>query len=158
MKTAKKNVTNLLDKICRALDILESGDILKIKQNIYLFQDVANNVIRQARKYIQYQDHELDFTHEDIRKLSDEMFDVLHKCQRMQYNQLDKRLRQKLPIEIEDFNKLCFSVSDTMYFDKFLRPIANDLSFWAITIWLWSESDYRKPFERQILDHLRSFL
>ena len=81
MKTAKKNVTNLLDKICRALDILESGDILKIKQNIYLFQDVANNVIRQARKYIQYQDHELDFTHEDIRKLSDEMFDVLHKCQ-----------------------------------------------------------------------------
>lgn len=157
MKT-KKNVTNLLDKICKALDILESGDLLKIKQSIYLFQDVSNNIIRQGRKYIKYEDHELDFTFEDVRKLSDEMFDVINRCQRMQFNQLDKRLKQKLPIEIEDYNKLCLAVSDSMYFDKFLRSIANDLSFWAITIWLWSESEYRKDFMEQLTDHLRSFL
>lgn len=157
MKT-KKNVTNLLNKICKALDILESGDLLKIKQNIYLFQDVSNNIIRQGKKYIQHENHELDFTFEDIRKLSDEMFNVINRCQRMQFNQLDKRLRSKLPIEIEDYNKLCFAVSDSMYFDKFLRPIANDLSFWAITIWLWSESEYRKDFMEQLTDHLRSFL
>lgn len=157
MKNNKK-ITNLLDKICKALDILESKDLLKIKQNVYFFESIKNEIIRQARKYIQYQDHELDFTSEDVKKLSDEMFDVLNRCQKMQYKQLENRLKQKLPIEIDDFNKLCFAVSDSLYFDKFLRPVANELAFWAITIWLWSESEYRKPFEQQILDHLRSFL
>ena len=47
-----KKVTNLLEKICRALDILESGDISKIKQNIFLFQEIQNNAIRQCKKYI----------------------------------------------------------------------------------------------------------
>lgn len=154
----KKNVTNLLDKICKALDILESGDLLKIKQSIYLFQDVSNNIIRQGKKYIQYEDHELDFTFEDVRKLSDEMFNIINRCQKMPFNQLEKRLRQKLPIEIEDFDKMCFAINDTMFFDKFLRPIANDLSFWAITIYLWSESEYKKDFMEQLTDHLRSFL
>ena len=153
-----KKVTNLLEKICKALDILESKDISLIKQNFYLFTDIQDNVIRHCKKYIKYENLELDFTHEDIKNLSDEMFNVINRCQKMQYKQLEKRLMQKLPIEMEDFNKLCFAVGDSLYFDKYLRPIANDLAFWAITTWLWSESDYKKPFEQQILEHLRSFL
>ena len=153
-----KKVTNLLEKICKALDILESKDISKIKQSIFLFETLKNDVIRQVKKYIQYENYELDFTHEDIKNLSDEMFNVINRCQKMQYKQLEKRLMQKLPIEMEDYNKLCFAVGDSLYFDKYLRPIANDLSFWAVTTWLWSESDYKKPFEKQLLDHIRSFL
>ena len=95
---------------------------------------------------------------EDLKKLSDEMFAIINKCQKMQYKQLEKRLMQKLPIEIEDFNKLCYAVGDSLYFDKFLRPIANEFSFWAITTWLWSESEYRKDFMSQIEEHIRSFL
>lgn len=153
-----KKVTNLLEKICKALDILESKDISLIKQNYYLFNDIQDNVIRQCKKYIKFENHELDFTHEDLKNLSDEMFNVINRCQKMQYKQLEKRLMQKLPIEMEDYNKLCFAVGDSLYFDKYLRPIANDLSFWAVTTWLWSESDYKKPFEKQLLDHIRSFL
>ena len=153
-----KKVTNLLEKICRALDILESGDISKIKQNIFLFQEIQNNAIRQCKKYIKHENHELDFTHEDLKKLSDEMFAIINKCQKMQYKQLEKRLMQKLPIEMEDFNKLCFAVGDSLYFDKYLRPIANDLAFWGITTWLWSESEYKKDFMAQITDHIRSFI
>lgn len=153
-----KKVTNLLEKICKALDILESKDISLIKQNYYLFNDIQDNVIRQCKKYIKFENHELDFTHEDLKNLSDEMFNVINRCQKMQYKQLEKRLMQKMPIEMEDYNKLCFAVGDSLYFDKYLRPIANDLSFWAVTTWLWSESDYKKPFEKQLLDHIRSFL
>ena len=153
-----KKVTNLLEKICKALDILESKDISLIKQNYYLFNDIQDNVIRQCKKYIKFENHELDFTHEDLKNLSDEMFNVINRCQKMQYKQLEKRLMQKLPIEMEDYNKLCFAVGDSLYFDQYLRPIANDLSFWAITTWLWSESDYKKPFEKQLLDHIRSFI
>lgn len=153
-----KKVTNLLEKICKALDILESKDISLIKQNYYLFKDIQDNVIRQCKKYIRFENHELDFTHEDLKNLSDEMFNIINRCQKMQYKQLEKRLMQKLPIEMEDYNKLCFAVGDSLYFDQYLRPIANDLSFWAITTWLWSESDYKKPFEKQLLDHIRSFI
>ena len=122
------------------------------------FETLKNDVIRQCRKYIQYEDHELDFTYEDIRCLSDELFDAINRCQRMQFTQLDKRLRQKLPIQIEDFNKLCFAVADSLYFDKFLRPVANELSFWSITIWLWSHSEDRKTIDKVLLETLRSFL
>lgn len=153
-----KKVTNLLEKICKALDILESKDINLIKQSYYLFKDIQDNVIRQCKKYIKHENHELDFTHEDIKKISDEMFDVINKCQKMQYKHLENRLKQKLPIELEDFNKLCFAVGDSLHFDKYFRPIANDLSFWAITTWLWSESEYKKPFMSQLTDHIRSFL
>lgn len=153
-----KKVTNLLEKICKALDILESKDISLIKQNFYLFKDIQDNVIRQCKKYIKFENHELDFTHEDLKNLSDEMFNIINRCQKMQYKQLEKRLMQKLPIEMEDYNKLCFAVGDSLYFDKYLRPIANDLAFWGITTWIWSESDYKKPFEKQLLDHIRSFI
>ena len=154
----KKLVTNLLERICKARDILESKDLTKIKQSIYFFETLKNDVIRQCRKYIQYEDHELDFTHQDLKELSEEMFDIINRCQRMQYKQLENRLRQKLPIEIEDFNKLCYAVGDSLYFDKFLRPIANEFSFWAITIWLWSHSEYRKTIDKVLLETLRSFL
>lgn len=153
-----KKVTNLLEKICKALDILESKDISLIKQNFYLFKDIQDNVIRQCKKYIKFENHELDFTHEDLKNLSDEMFNIINRCQKMQYKQLEKRLMQKLPIEMEDYNKLCFAVGDSLYFDQYLRPIANDLAFWGITTWLWSESDYKKDFMAQITDHLRSFI
>ena len=153
-----KKVTNLLEKICRALDILESKNIKLIKQYTFLFKDIKDSVVRQGRKYVSIDSHELDFTHEDLKNLSDEMFNMINRCQKMQYKQLEKRLMQKLPIEMEDYNKLCFAVGDSLYFDKYLRPIANDLSFWAVTTWLWSESDYKKPFEKQLLDHIRSFL
>ena len=83
----KKLVTNLLERICKARDILESKDLKQIKQSLYYFETLKNDVIRQCRKYIQYEDHELDFTHEDLKCISDEMFDVINRCQHLQYKQ-----------------------------------------------------------------------
>lgn len=158
MAIKNKKITNLTGKICKALDILESRNLSLIKQNFYLFADIQNNIARQCKKYIQYENYELDFTYQDIKSLSDEMFCIINRCQKMQYKHLEKRLMQKIPIEMDDFDKMCFAVADTLHFDKFLRPIANDLSFWAITTWLWSESEYKKPLMNQLTEVMRSFL
>ena len=154
----EKKVTRLLEQITKAREILESKDVNKIGANLYLFQTIEETVKRQAKKYIESETHELDFNSEDLRILSDLLFDTINRMQRLSYNQLYKRLTQKLPITIEDFNALCYVVKDPMFYDKFFRPIANSLSWWAIVIWLWSESEYKKDIMEQITDHLRSFL
>ena len=41
-----KKVTNLLEKICKALDILESKDISKIKQFGIRFSDTTQRLIQ----------------------------------------------------------------------------------------------------------------
>ena len=59
---------------------------------------------------------------------------------------------------MKHFNELCYEVHDKIYFDRFIRPIADDLAFWSLVIFLWSESEYKKDFMEQITAHLKSFL
>ena len=143
MKTEKK-VTRLLENISKARDILDTGDFKKVRNNLYFFETLRNDIVRQARKYIEHESHELDFNCEDVRSISDGLLDLENKLIKNNYSQLYKRICKNKPIEMKHFNELCYEVHDKIYFDRFIRPIADDLAFWSLVIFLWSESEYRK--------------
>ena len=154
----KKIVTNLLTNISKARDILDEGDIKKIQNSHFFFEKRKNDIARQCKKYIMYEQHETDFNHEDIRALADGLFDVMDKTIKMRYSNLYKKLTKNKPIEMQHFNELCYQIADTMTFDRFFRQMANELSHWAITMWLWSESEYKKDFMQQLTEHIKSFI
>lgn len=154
----EKNVTNLLSNISKARDLLDEGDIKKIYNNQYFFEKLKNDIARQCKKYIETESYEADFNHEDLRALSDGLFDLADRNIKMRYSNLYKTLTKNKPVTMEDFNQLCYRVADTMYFDRFFRQLTNEISHWAVTFWLWSESDYKKDFMSQIEEHIRSFL
>lgn len=153
-----KGVTNLLTNISKVRDILDEGNLDKIQLNQFLIIRTKDEIIRQVKKYIMDNAHETDFNHEDIRALSDGLFDASDRCIKMRYSNLYKRLTKNKPVEMEHFQQLCNEMANPMYFDKHLRMAANELAQWAITMWVWSETDYRKDFMKQIEEHIRSFL
>lgn len=153
-----KKVTNLLDNIGKIRDVLDTKDFKEIKKHQFLIEKTKNDIIRQVKKYIESETHQTDFNHEDIRAISDGLYDVSDKLIKMRYSNLYKTLTKETPVTMEHFNSLCFRVADTMHFDRFIRQIANEYSFWAVTMWLWSQTDYRKDIMTQIEEHLRSFL
>lgn len=157
MKKEKK-VTNLLENVGKVRDILATGDMKKLKWNKYFIEKTKDDLIRHVVKYIADENHQCDFNHEDVRAISDEIFDILDSNIKMRYSNIHKTLIKKAPFTLDDYYAVCERMGDTNYLDAFFRPIANDLSNFAIAMWIWSESDYRKPFEQQILEHLRSFL
>lgn len=154
----KKLVTNLLENIGKVRDLLQEGDVHKLKIHKYFVEKTKNDLIRHIVKYIMDETHECDFTHEDVRALSDEIFDICDKQIKMRYSNLYRTLTKKIPFTMDDYNKLCEKMGDTNYFDYYYRSMANDLANFALAMWIWSESDYRKPFEQQLLDHFRSFI
>lgn len=157
MKVEKK-VTNLLTNISKIRDILDRGDFEEIQKNKFIIEKTKNDIVIQVKKYIKYETQETDFNHEDIRALSDGLFDVSDKLIKMRYSNLYKVLTKNKPIEMHHFNELCYKIADTMAFDRFFRQMANELSHWAITYWLWSQSEYKKDFMTQIEEHFRSFI
>lgn len=53
MKTEKK-VTRLLENISKARDMLDTGDFAIVRDNLYFFETLRNDIIRQVRKYIEH--------------------------------------------------------------------------------------------------------
>lgn len=153
-----KTVTKLLENISKARDILDTGSLDKVKNNLYFFEKLRDDIVRQGKKYIEHEGHQLDFNSEDVRALSDGLFDLETKLIKSSYSQLFKRLSKNTPITMEHFNALSQEVANKMLYDKRIRPIADDLAYWAVVIWLWSESEYKQDFMTQITNHLRSFL
>lgn len=130
----------------------------KLKKNKYFIEKLKNDVIRQIRNYLKYDNHETDFNHEDVRALSDGLFDACDNLIKMRYSNLYKTIIKNKPIEIEHYNSLSYRVADVMYFDKCFRQIANELSYMALTMWLWSESECKQDFMTQLTNHIRSFI
>lgn len=157
MKTEKK-VTNLLTNVGKVRDILEEGDIEKLKRYHFFVEKTKNDLIRHVVKYINDDKHKCDFNHEDVRAISDEIFAMLDKQLKMRFSHIRKTLTKNIPFTHDDYMAVCERLGVTNYLDLFYRPIANDLANFAIAMWVWSESDYRKPFEQQILEHFRSFI
>ena len=131
---------------------------MRIKTSHIFEKGHINKGWEKIEKWIEDESHELDFNCEDVRAVSDGLFDLENKLIKNSYAQLYKRICKNKPIGIKHFNELCYEVHDKIYFDRFIRPIANDLAFWSLTIWLWSESEYKKDFMEQITAHLKSFL
>ena len=154
----KKLVTNLLINIGKVRDILATGDIKQLKLHKFFIEKTKNDLIRHVVKYIADEKHECDFNYEDVRAISDEIFNILDNNIKMRYSNIYKTLTKKKPFTMDDYNAVCSRMGDTNYLDVYYRPMANDLANFSIAMWLWSQSEYRKPFEEQILDHIRSFI
>ena len=153
-----KLVSKTLEKISKARDILEIEDFTKVKENMIFFDTLKNDIIRQIKKYIEVETHTLDFNSDDVRAIADGLLDLENKVIKVRYSNLYKTINKHEPIQIEHFNELCLKIADRFYFDKFIRQTANELSFFSLVLWLWSESDYKKDLMSQITDHMKSFL
>lgn len=154
----KKLVSNLLTNIGKVRDILEEGDIEKLKRYHFFVEKTKNDLIRHVVKYIGDDKHECDFNHEDVRAISDEIFAILDKQLKMRFGHIQKTLTKKKPFTHDDYMAVCERLGVTNYLDYYYRPIANDLGNFSIAMWIWEQSEYRKDFMVQIEEHLRSFL
>ena len=63
-----KTVTNLMLKICKLRDVIESRDFKTILKNLQLFQQVQSEVKRQLAKYITTASHELARGHQSVSR------------------------------------------------------------------------------------------
>lgn len=157
MKKEKK-VTNLLENVGKVRDILATGDMKKLKWNKYFIEKTKDDLIRHVVKFISDENHVCDFTSQDIRAISDGIFAIIDKQLKMRYSHIMKVLKKYTPLTHEDYMAVCERLAVTNYLDAFYRPIANDLANFAIAMYLWEQTDYRKPFEQQLLEHIRSFI
>lgn len=158
MKTDKV-VSNLALKICKLRDILEEKDFNKILANLNLFTTVEFEVKRQLNKYIRDTSHELDFTYQDIKALSDEAFSFIQNYQqKFLFDKYYKTLMKQTPIDDNTLKDFSIDIGKQMTVDTVLRAFYKELGYMSLIIWLWSESDDKKTIDRVLLDTLRSFL
>lgn len=154
----EKKVTNLLMQISKIRDLLDEGNVEKIFSQKFLIDKTRNEIKRQVHKYIMHEAHELDFNSEDIKALAEGFTKIDKKLPIMMYNDFYKKVMDIIPIDDNKFHILCSKYSTRFYYDKYIKEITNDLHFYAVVTWLWSESDYKKDFMEQITDCFKTFL
>jgi len=137
----KKLVTNLLDNICLCRDMIERGNMNELTVKIYIFDIVANEVKRQVNKYIDDKNHELDFTTQDLYELSDEIHHFLKKLEpEFDYDSIMKRISTYVIVNDSVIEKETNRLADYMYVDRKLRECYKLLSYLAMILQLWTES------------------
>lgn len=154
----KKLVTNLLTNIGKMRDIIQEGDFRKLQINKYFVEKTKNDLIRNVVKFIDDENHQCDFTSEDVRAISDEIHELIDKQLKMRYSTIYKTLTKNKPFTHEDYMRVCERLAVTNYLDTFYKPIANELANFSIAMWIWENTDYRKSFEQQLIEHIRSFI
>ena len=155
----KKNVTNLLTDISTARDIIERGDIKEIDRKMIVFNRIAAGVKQQLGRYVNNPAYELDFTHEDLNELSTEVFEYIKNFQqRFTYARHKKEITSKLPIDFEWFKEFSTEVALEYSVHSQLTGFYKEMSYLGLVIWLWSQTDDKKPFDVQITELIRSFI
>lgn len=157
MKTDKK-VTNLLINIGKVRDILEKKDFELVVNNQLFINKVVFDLIRNVKKYVESDKHEIDFNSNDMLAIADGLQYFDNKFIKSNYKIMNKELEAVKYITIEEWNKLCYKVRDRFYYDKYVRPLVNELNFMAVTLDFWSLSEYRMDFMSQITQHLKTFI
>lgn len=67
-------MSNLIDKICKARDIISSGDSKKIIYYHMKFKQLAEEISRQLAKKVEgSKNYELDFTYQDLQELAEDI-------------------------------------------------------------------------------------
>ena len=154
-----KLVTNLLSDISKARDLIARGDVREINNKIVIFDRISRAVKTQLALYIKNPAHELDFNHEDLNDLSTEVFEYIKNFQqRFTYKRLYKDITQKLPITITEFNKFSLRVGTEFAVHTRLTAFYKEIAYIGITLFLWSQTDDKKPFDEQLTDLIRSFI
>ena len=137
----KKLVTNLLDNICLCRDMIERGNINELTVKIFIFDIVANEAKRQVNKFIDNKNHELDFATQDLYELSDEIHHFLKGLEpEFDYNSIMERISTYAIVNDSVIEKESIRLADYMYVDRKLRECYKLLSYLAMILQLWTES------------------
>ena len=154
-----KLVSNLLDDISKARDLIARGDLNEIEHKKVIFLRISNGVKTQLARYIKNPSYELDFNHEDLNELSTEVFEYIKNFQqRFTYTRLKKDITSKIPIDNERFIEFSKKVATEFSVHTLLTGFYKEMAYTGLVIWLWSETDDKKPFDVQITELIRSFI
>jgi len=158
-KNEKKKVSNLTLKICKAIDIINSKDFNKIRQNLHFFRKIDDELTIQIRKYASIPDYKLDFMVSDIADLSLIIYEYIKNFQqKFLYSKYEKHFDEFKIITDKEFTDFTVIIADEMTVDTILREVYKSLSYKAIMYKLWSSTENKKAFDEQITDLLKSFL
>ena len=155
----EKKVTNLELNICKLRDVLDSRDLDTIYKNLNLFRSVEYDTKRQLNKYVSSPSHELSFTYEDVKALSDEAFNFIKNYQqKFLFDKYQKELLKHIPIDDVILKTFSLDIAKKMTVDTVLRAFYMEMGYMATIIWLWSQSSDKKTIDVMLLDTLRGFL
>lgn len=154
-----KVVSNLLSDISKARDLIARGDVREIYNKRVIFERISRGVKTQLKFYVKSPAHELDFNHEDLNELSTEVFEYIKNFQqRFTYNRMYKEITATLPITIEIFNKFSLKIGTEFAVHTKLTGFYKEMAYIGLTLFLWSQTDDKKPFDEQLTDLIRSFI
>ena len=155
----QKVVSNLLSDISTARDIIARGDIKEIDRKMIVFRRISTGVKSQLARYVRNPAYELDFNHEDLNGLSTEVFEYIKNFQqRFTYTRLKKDILNKTPVDNERFIEFSQRVALEFSVHTQLTGFYKEMAYTGLVIWLWSETDDKKPFDVQITELIRSFI
>lgn len=152
-------VTQLIENIGKCREALATKEFKEVLKNIYLFQKVCDMAKVQVDKFIKNDNHELDFTYDDLKELSDEIFAFIKNYQsKFSFEKYQKELIKIHKIDNDTLRKYTNKLCDLMYVDARLREAYKILSYLALTVWLWTESREQEELDWQVTQAIRSFL
>jgi glutathione peroxidase-family protein len=152
-------VTNLIKNIGRCRDLLASKDFKAIKNNIYIFEKTYEEAKRNIDKYTKNGEHTLDFTCDDLKELSDEIFAYVKNFQtRFTYDKSLKMLTKYESIGNDEINEFVKEQCDYMYVDTRLREAYKIFAYLGVITWIFAEFYKSKELDAQLLSLIRSYL
>ena len=154
-----KVVTNLLNDISKARDLIARGDVREINNKSIIFERISRAVKTQLKLYVRNADHELDFTAEDLNELSTEVFEYIKNFQqKFIYSRLYKEITKTVPITKEIFTEFSAKLGVEFRVHTILTGFYKEMAYIGLTLFLWSQTDDKKPFDEQLTDLIRSFI
>ena len=154
-----KVVSNLLSDISKARDLIQRGDVREIYNKRVIFERISRAVKTQLKFYVKSPAHELDFNHEDLKELSAEVFEYIKNFQqKFLYSKMYKDITAVTPITKEIFQEFSTRIGYEFKVHGVLTEFYKEMAYLGITIFLWSQTDDKKPFDEQLTDLIRSFI
>ena len=154
-----KLVTNLLSDISKARDLIANGNVREINNKLIIFDRISRAIKTQLKLYIKHPEHELDFTPEDLNELSTEVFEYIKNFQqKFIYSKLYKEITAVTPITRERFSEFSAKLGVELRVHTNLTSFYKEMAYIGLTLFLWSQTDDKKPFDEQLTDLIRSFI
>lgn len=105
-------MSKLLDRICKIRDLMTAEDISKLPYHIGLIRETQDGLLRLTKKFIVHE-VELDFSHEDLLEMADEVKLVLQKLadeingagfisELLTHKVIDDDLFEKFTVQVSD--------------------------------------------------------
>ena len=152
-------MTNLLDNIGKARDLIESKDHKKILAKIHIFEIVWKEVKRTVDRHVKDENFTLDFNYYDRSDLSHVIAEYLNNyLQKFRVNTLIKNLDKHEKIDAKLFKEFNTNLCDFMYIDAKLREAQKILSYYALILYVIEKEKEQGSLDNVLLKTIRSFL